>query len=260
MVPLMKTAGSSLLSARSSLLCITCLAGAPEFRSNFEGTRCFVENLSSDTDWAMLKDHFRNDNYPVVYASVSEDRETGRSKGHGIVQFETSHAAEHAIEFMTGSVLDGQSINVRADRQEASRRGRGQYETDKAPRGGHRGRATAGGPPSKDWRRVAGSDDDETQVDEGRVRQLLEARDSHRERRDFGPADQIRDELWDMGISVDDALRQKCWWVGRRVEDARPARSSEQRKGGASPGRRKWYNDGGGSGGGGGGGQRRRPF
>ena len=74
MLPLM-SAGSSLLVARSSLLCITCLAGAPEFRSNFEGTRCFVENLSSDTDWAMLKDHFRDDNQHL-------NRES-RDPGHG---------------------------------------------------------------------------------------------------------------------------------------------------------------------------------
>lgn len=30
----------------------------PEFRKNFAGTRCFVENLSFDTDWPELKDHF----------------------------------------------------------------------------------------------------------------------------------------------------------------------------------------------------------
>ena len=72
--------------------------GSKEFRTNFVGTRCFVENLSFDTDWRSLKDAFYDEGYPIVYASVSEDRETGRSKGHGIVQFETEHAAKHAIE------------------------------------------------------------------------------------------------------------------------------------------------------------------
>ena len=57
-----------------------------------------MENLSFDTDWRSLKDAFYDEGYPIVYASVSEDRETGRSKGHGIVQFETEHAAKHAIE------------------------------------------------------------------------------------------------------------------------------------------------------------------
>ena len=33
-------------------------AAPPEFRQNWEGTRCFVENLSYDTDWKMLKDAF----------------------------------------------------------------------------------------------------------------------------------------------------------------------------------------------------------
>ena len=74
----------------------------PEFRENFEGTRCFVENLSFDTDWRALKDAFSYEGYPIVYASVSTERDSGRSKGHGIVQFETAHAAEHAIAEMTG--------------------------------------------------------------------------------------------------------------------------------------------------------------
>ena len=57
------------------------------------GNRIFVENLSLDTDWGALKDHFKDAGYPVAYASVSYDREARRSKGHGIVQFETAEAA-----------------------------------------------------------------------------------------------------------------------------------------------------------------------
>ena len=70
----------------------------PEFRRNFGETRCFVENLDPTTGWKELKDHFLDEGYPVVYASVSTDRQTGLSKGHGILQFETVHAAQEAIE------------------------------------------------------------------------------------------------------------------------------------------------------------------
>ena len=51
----------------------------------------------------------------TVYASVSYDKERGRSKGGGIVQFETVDAMNAAVEQMTGSMLDGRSINCRPD-------------------------------------------------------------------------------------------------------------------------------------------------
>ncbi len=94
--------------------------GEPEFRSNHQGTRVFVENLSFDTQWQELKDHFVNAGFPTVYASVSYDRMAGRSKGHGFVQFETVHSAESAIEQMTGTELDGRTINCRPDYKDAA--------------------------------------------------------------------------------------------------------------------------------------------
>eukprot|EP00965_Chrysotila_dentata_P262179 6214494-Pleurochrysis_carterae.AAC.5 len=76
----------------------------PEFRTRFAETRVFVENLTFETEWTDLKDHFKQAGYPTVYASISTDRDTGRSKGCGIVQFETVHAAQDAIEHMTGTL------------------------------------------------------------------------------------------------------------------------------------------------------------
>ena len=115
-------------------------AEEPEFRRDFAGTRCFVENLSYETDWALLKDSFLDEGYPVVYCSVSTDQYTGESKGHGIVQFETVHAAKHAIEHMTGFELDGRRINVREDYQDKRRRDSsaesGATAEDAAVRGG----------------------------------------------------------------------------------------------------------------------------
>ena len=81
------------------------------------GNRIFVENLNLDTDWGALKDHFKDAGYPVAYASVSYDREAQRSKGVGIVQFETADAMEHALSEagMTGTTLDGKAISCRPD-------------------------------------------------------------------------------------------------------------------------------------------------
>ena len=67
-----------------------------------------------------LKDHFIDAGYPTVYASVSYDKERGRSKGCGIVQFETVDAMNAAVEQMTGSMLDGRSINCRPDAKATS--------------------------------------------------------------------------------------------------------------------------------------------
>eukprot|EP00538_Stauroneis_constricta_P014169 CAMPEP_0119568228 /NCGR_PEP_ID=MMETSP1352-20130426/38281_1 /TAXON_ID=265584 /ORGANISM="Stauroneis constricta, Strain CCMP1120" /LENGTH=133 /DNA_ID=CAMNT_0007617591 /DNA_START=6 /DNA_END=404 /DNA_ORIENTATION=- len=57
----------------------------------FRTTRVFVEGIPDGVSWQTLKDHFRDsmEDSQVVFASVSVDPETGRSKGHGIVQFET---------------------------------------------------------------------------------------------------------------------------------------------------------------------------
>lgn len=213
----------------------------PEFRDNFQGTRCFVENLSFDTDWQSLKDAFSYEGYPIVYASVSTHRDTGRSKGHGIVQFETAHAAEHAIAEMTGYELDGRFINVRPDFQERQRR-----DGTSAGRGeGARGKAKSESWMNREWSRVEGTGDgtDDANVVEGEVNELLSKRDGAREARDFEVADGLLEDLERMGVYVDDARRQRVWWVGRRADGQESRRGSR-----AARGRRDWYSGGSGDG------------
>jgi hypothetical protein len=203
----------------------------PEFRRDFAGTRCFIENLSYETDWRELKDAFASEGYPIVYASVSTERDSGRSKGHGIVQFETAHAAEHAIAEMTGYELDGCTINVRPDFQEGRQRGRSDENG-----GGETARgATAWR--NREWRRVAGSDDGMSGVDDAKVAHMLAERDAARDARDFTVADRLLDELADLGVSLDDAQRQRVWWIGRRAD----GRDVGGRGAAASRGRRSWH-------------------
>ena len=176
-------------------------AAAPEFRSDFQRTRAFVENLSLDTDWMSLKDLFSREGYPIVYASVSTDA-SGQSKGHGIVQFETVHATQHAIEHMTGAVLDGNDLNVRPDFQEGKRRRPSSGGGDRSQR-----------PPNAPgvYKRVGDSAD----LDVGRVEALLVEREALRKRRDFVGADEIRDDLREVfGVTVDD--KDRMWYVGER--------------------------------------------
>ena len=49
--------------------------------------RIFVEGLSYETTWQTLKDHFNDAGYPTVYTSISFDRDAGRSKGCGVVEY-----------------------------------------------------------------------------------------------------------------------------------------------------------------------------
>ena len=226
-------------------------AEEPEFRRDFAGTRCFVENLSYETDWALLKDSFLDEGYPVVYCSVSTDQYTGESKGHGIVQFETVHAAKHAIEHMTGFELDGRRINVREDYQDKRRRDSsaesGATAEDAAVRGGG-GAARREAWKDRAWTRVAGSADGDAaaaQIDEKAIIALLAKRDGAREARDFRTADAILDELAQLRVYVDDARRQRNWWVGQRADGA-TSRGGGKRSRGASaaPNRRQWFRDG----------------
>lgn len=80
------------------------------------GSRVYVGNLSWETSWQTLKDHFRQAG-EVIHADVL--MQEGRSKGCGIVAFATPAEAAHAIETLTESELDGRNVFVREDREES---------------------------------------------------------------------------------------------------------------------------------------------
>ena len=79
------------------------------------GRRVFVSNLSWTTSWQDLKDYFRQAGN-VVYANIM--MEDNRSKGCGIVEFETSDEAGKAIDLLHDTDLDGRPITVREDRED----------------------------------------------------------------------------------------------------------------------------------------------
>eukprot|EP01121_Diplochlamys_sp_Union-15-3_P010693 TRINITY_DN3024_c0_g1_i1.p1 TRINITY_DN3024_c0_g1~~TRINITY_DN3024_c0_g1_i1.p1 ORF type:complete len:213 (-),score=32.33 TRINITY_DN3024_c0_g1_i1:135-773(-) len=77
--------------------------------------RVYVGNLSYDTHWTELKDHFRAV-ANVVFAEVFRTPD-GYSKGCGIVEFATKEDAALAISKLNDSELDGRLIFVREDRE-----------------------------------------------------------------------------------------------------------------------------------------------
>ena len=179
------------------------------FRQDFRGTRVFVQGLTPETSWQTLKDHFRLAG-EVVFASVSVDVTTGRSKGCGVVQFETTEMAQNAIAIMRNHPLDGATLYVREDVQER------EGATLRSPR--QQGDKKSTIPMS--WSCADKSAEEMLSEDEKTaIFSLIRARDDARKRRNYDASDDMREELkLKFGVHLDDRL--KMWWVshdGRRV-------------------------------------------
>jgi len=77
------------------------------------GCQLFIGNLSWDTGWRELKDHF-NQCGDVDRAEVAEGSD-GRKKGFGLIRYHTAEDAENAIESLNGVEFMGRDIEVRVD-------------------------------------------------------------------------------------------------------------------------------------------------
>jgi RNA recognition motif-containing protein len=175
--------------------------GTKNFRQDFRGTRVFVQGIPPGTAWQDLKDHFKIAG-DVVFASVSVDMQTGESKGHGIVQFETTEMAQNAIDIMRDHTLNGSPLYVREDVQENV----SNAQLRSLPKGPT--------PPTK-WK-CANEDNAAYMLEEelSNITTLIKARDDARRRRKFEVSDRIREELKDNhGVFIDDRL--KMWWTAR---------------------------------------------
>jgi len=82
-----------------------------------QSCRVYVGNLAWSVTWKDLKDHFRAAG-EVVRADVMCDWNDGsRSKGYGIVEFQTPQEARAAINELGDTELFGRKIIVREDRE-----------------------------------------------------------------------------------------------------------------------------------------------
>lgn len=77
------------------------------------GPQLFINNLSYETSWQDIKDHFRQCG-DVERAEVMTNAE-GRSKGFGTVRFFKEADAESAIQRLNGEELQGRTLEVRYD-------------------------------------------------------------------------------------------------------------------------------------------------
>lgn len=76
-----------------------------------ETNKLFVGWLSWGLSWQDLKDAFA-EHGEVVFARVITDRETGKSRGFGFVEFANVEDASKAKEAMDWVELDGRAIKV----------------------------------------------------------------------------------------------------------------------------------------------------
>ena len=82
--------------------------------------KLFVGNLSWDTTDEALNAFFAQAGQ-VISATIIKDRNTGRAKGFGFVEFETEEEAEKARNELNGKELDGRQIAVHDARPQEPR-------------------------------------------------------------------------------------------------------------------------------------------
>eukprot|EP00753_Platysulcus_tardus_P008359 PLAT15918.1.p1 GENE.PLAT15918.1~~PLAT15918.1.p1 ORF type:complete len:423 (+),score=210.50 PLAT15918.1:72-1340(+) len=84
------------------------------------GKKVYFGNLPYSATWRELKDLARNVGN-AVYATVPVGRD-GRSRGYGLVEYETAEEAAAAISTLDGTDYLGRALHVRYDRPATSRR------------------------------------------------------------------------------------------------------------------------------------------
>jgi len=104
----------------------------------YMSNKLFVGGLSYSTDDGSLQQAFSQYG-SVESARVIMDRESGRSRGFGFVEFADSESASSAVTAMDGQELDGRNIRVNiANERPSAPRGGGGYG-DRSGYGGGNG-------------------------------------------------------------------------------------------------------------------------
>lgn len=159
-----------------------------------------------------------------MFASVSIDKNTGKSKKCGIVQFETPSMAKEAIREMRNYPMNGATLYVREDVQESKQRegsrvGRGKNDDDRYEIDTRVQTKSKSSIPTE-WKRANDNDiggegdmwydlkDDELKE----IESIIQKRDGQRRQNNYKMSDKLREKLKDdFGVHLDDRL--KLWWT-----------------------------------------------
>jgi RNA recognition motif-containing protein len=99
------------------------------------GKKLYVGNLTYEVTDSTLQMMFEPHG-AVQSAQVIMDRDTGRSKGFGFVEFGTDAEAQAAIAALNGKEVDGRSLIVNEARPKPENRGGGGRGYGRGGRGG----------------------------------------------------------------------------------------------------------------------------
>lgn len=95
----------------------------------------FIGSLAYATNDDTLREFFEAIG-PIASAKVITDRESGRSKGFGFVEFEDEANNQKAIDQLDGKELDGRAINVNEARPREERPRRFDNDDNRQNNGG----------------------------------------------------------------------------------------------------------------------------
>ncbi len=95
--------------------------------------KLYVGNLSFDAQESTLRELFETDGRRVSKVQIITDRETGRSRGFGFVEFENEADAQKAIEALNGKECGGRPLTVNEAKERTARSDGGSRGND-APR------------------------------------------------------------------------------------------------------------------------------
>ena len=80
--------------------------------------KVYVGNLPFQVEETAIRELFEADGRRVASIQIISDRDTGRSRGFGFVEFETPEDAEKAIEAVNGKELNGRALVVSEAREQ----------------------------------------------------------------------------------------------------------------------------------------------
>jgi RNA recognition motif-containing protein len=103
-----------------------------------ETMRLYVGNLSYGTTEKDLREIF-GAHGEITSAAVITDRETGRSKGFGFVEFASDEAGNAAIQALDGQSIDNRQLKVNEARPQGSGGGGGGHRSSGGGGGGRGG-------------------------------------------------------------------------------------------------------------------------
>jgi RNA recognition motif-containing protein len=96
--------------------------------------KLYVGNLTFDAQESTLRELFEADGRRVLKIQIISDRETGRSRGFGFVEFETEGDAQKAIESLNGKDCGGRPMIVNEAKEQTRNGGGSRGGYSDAPR------------------------------------------------------------------------------------------------------------------------------